>query len=203
MADFPVNPSASPAVIEGYPVLTTGYAVPYTEEEQSLTYPDLHRRVEVDKGLYTFTITIFGKPILKDAAENDMVIPDPDMSEAIIKSMLTDAYDVKIVDVGEFVKDYIDNYIVEGYEVNFIWIIRSEDEMLHYNDCNLNDIVNAVYRGSYKVLQPDTEDYHVSAKVERDQLLQKDTYELYVSTMSSFRTTQHYTYDPDLDQEIP
>ena len=210
MADFPSNPSKSPDMIQNYPLDPFGYARPATPEEidretdLGYTYPDLHRRIAVSQGLNTFTITIYGKPILKDKFENDLTIPDPDMSEAIVKTLITNAYDVKIVDVGEYVKDYIDDYIVDGYEVNFVWIVRSEDDVPQYADgYTLMDIINEVYRGSYKVLQPDTLDYHVSAKVERDQLLEKDTYQIYVSATGSFRTTQHYTYDPDMDQEVP
>lgn len=209
MADFPTSPTKSPDPVIGYPVETTGYAVPCEEElGQTVTYPDLHRRINVDQGLYTFTITIYGKPILKDKFENDLTIPDIATSESIIKEFITNVYDVQIVNVGEYVKDYIDSYIVEGYEVNFVWIVRSEDLSLQYAEgYNLNNIIDLVYRSTeadnHPVLQPDTLDYHVSAKIEREQLLKKDTYQLYVSTCNSFRTTQYYTYDSDLDQEIP
>ena len=66
-----------------------------------------------------------------------------------------------------------------------------------------SDIINEVYRGTTPVLQEDTGEYHISAKVEKDEYLEKATYEIFTSATSSFRTTQYYTYNADLNSEIP
>jgi hypothetical protein len=209
VADFPQIPTASPVAIPWYPTISNGYAKLATPEdiekdESGVTYPNLHRRIDVSLGLNTFFITVFGKPILKDAFENDLHIPNISDSEETIKSLITNAYDVEIVNVGDLVKDYITNYIVEGYEVNFIWVVRCKDEILHYADgYNLTDIINEVYRGTTPVLQEDTGEYHISAKVEEDEYLEKATYDIFTSATSSFRTTQYYTYNADLNSEIP
>ena len=209
MADFPQNPSGVPAPIIFYPLLSNGYAKLATQEdiekdESGITYPNLHRRIDVSLGLNTFIITVFGKPILKDSFETDLHIPDITSSEELVKSLITNAYDVVIVNIGELVKDYIFNWIVDGYEVQFVWVIRCQDDMLNYAEgYTLNDIIDAVYRGDNPILQTDTSEYHVSAKVEHTKELEKPTYELFTSATSSFRTAHHYTYDPNLNSEIP
>jgi len=60
-----------------------------------------------------------------------------------------------------------------------------------------------VYRGSIKILEDDTEKYRVFTKIETDGLLSKDTYTLLTSALSSFRVTEHHTYDENSNSEIP
>ena len=209
MADFPSNPSVSPNPIPGYPQVSNEYATVATPEdiakdEAGITYPNLHRRIDSELGLRTFVISIFGQPILKDSFNNDMVIPDPDMSEAIVYSLITNSYDVRIVDVGEYVKDYVIDWVTPGMEAKFMWIVRTEDNTLEYaSGYDLIDIVNAIYRDQVKILEPDTETYKVYTKIETDGLLSKDTYTLLTSTLSSFRVTEHHTHDESSNSEIP
>lgn len=209
MSDFPQNPTKSPDPIPGYPQVANGYATIATPEDiakddAGVTYPNLHRRIDESLGLRTFVISIFGQPILKDSFNNDMVIPDPDMSEGIVHSLITNSYDVRIIDVGEYVKDYVIDWVTEGMEAKFMWIVRTEDNTLEYaSGHDLIDIVNIVYRGSVKILEDDTEKYRVFTKIETDGLLSKDTYTLLTSALSSFRVTEHHTYDENSNSEIP
>ena len=174
MSDFPQNPTKSPDLIPGYPQVANGYATIATPEDiakddAGVTYPNLHRRIDESLGLRTFVISIFGQPILKDSFNNDMVIPDPDMSEGIVHSLITNSYDVRIIDVGEYVKDYVIDWVTEGMEAKFMWIVRTEDNTLEYaSGHDLIDIVNIVYRGSTKILEDDTEKYKVFTKIETD-----------------------------------
>lgn len=209
MADFPINPSSYPDTIPDYPQVSNGYAKPATPEDiekdvnwPNITYPNLHRRIDVSKGLRTFVISIFGQPILKDAQNNDMRIPDIFTSQDMIHSLITNSYDVLIVDVGDFVKDYVIDWVTEGFEAKFIWIVRTSDNTLEYDDgYTLMDIVDTIYRDHVKVLEPDTLNYKVFTKIETDGLLSKDTYTLLTSTLSSFRVTEHHTYSDDADPE--
>lgn len=209
MADFPSNPSVSPNLIPGYPQVSNGYATIATSEdiekdESGVTYPNLHRRIDIELGLRTFVISIFGQPILKDEFNNDMPISDPDMSEGIAHSLITNSYDVRIVDVGGYVKDYVIDWVTPGMEAKFMWIVRTEDNTLKYaSGYDLIDIVNEIYRGSVKILEPDTETYKVYTKIETDGLLSKDTYTLLTLTLSSYRVTQHHTHDENSNSEIP
>lgn len=209
MADFPSNPSVSPNPIPGYPQVSNGYATIATPEdiakdEAGITYPNLHRRIDDSLGLRTFVISIFGQPILKDSFNNDMLIPDPDNSEATVYSLITNSYDVKIVNVGDYVKDYVIDWVTPGMEAKFMWIVRTEDNTLEYaSGYDLIDIVNAIYRDQVQILEPDTETYKVYTKIETDGLLSKDTYTLLTSTLNSFRVTEHYTYDENSNSEIP
>lgn len=209
MSDFPQNPTKSPDPIPGYPQVANGYATIATPEDiakddAGVTYPNLHRRIDESLGLRTFVISIFGQPILKDSFNNDMVIPDPDMSESIVHSLITNSYDVRIIDVGEYVKDYVIDWVTEGMEAKFMWIVRTEDNTLEYaSGHDLIDIVNIVYRGSTKILEDDTEKYKVFTKIETDGLLSKDTYTLLTSALSSFRVTEYHTHDENSNSEIP
>lgn len=209
MADFPSNPSVSPNPIPVYPQISNGYATIATPEdiakdEAGITYPILHRRIDVELGLRTFVISIFGQPILKDEFNNDMVIPDLDMSEGIAHALITNSYDVRIVDVGGYVKDYVIDWVTPGMEAKFMWIVRTEDNTLEYaSGYDLIDIVNAIYRDQVQILEPDTETYKVYTKIETDGLLSKDTYTLLTSTLSSFRVTEHHTHDENSNSEIP
>lgn len=209
MADFPSNPSVSPDVIPGYPQVSNGYATVATPEdiakdETGITYPNLHRRIDDSLGLRTFVISIFGQPILKDEFNNDMVIPDPDMSEGIAHALITNSYDVRIVDVGGYVKDYVIDWVTPGMEAKFMWIVRTEDNKLEYaSGYDLIDIVNAIYRDQVQILEPDTETYKVYTRIETDGLLSKDTYTLLTSTLSSFRVTEYHTHDENSNSEIP
>ena len=209
MADFPSNPSVSPNPIPGYPQVSNGYATVATPEdvakdETGITYPNLHRRIDDSLGLRTFVISIFGQPVLKDSFNNDMVIPDPDNSEAMIYALITNSYDVRIVDVGEYVKDYVIDWVTPGMEAKFMWIVRTKDNTLEYaSGYDLIDIVNAIYRDQVHILEPDTETYKVYTKIETDGLLSKDTYTLLTSTLSSFRVTEYHTHDENSNSEIP
>ena len=209
MADFPSNPSVSPDQISGYPQVSNGYATVATPEdiakdESGITYPNLHRRIDDSLGLRTFVISIFGQPILKDSFNNDMPIPDPDMSEGIVHALITNSYDARIVDAGGYVKDYVIDWVTAGMEAKFMWIVRTEDNTLEYaSGYDLIDIVNEIYRGSVQILEPDTETYKVYTKIETDGLLSKDTYTLLTSTLSSFRVTEHHTHDDNSNSEIP
>ena len=209
LADFPSNPSISPDPIPGYPQVSNGYATIATPEdiakdENGITYPNLHRRIDVELGLRTFVISIFGQPILKDTFNNDMVIPDVETSETAIKNLITNSYDVKVMDVGEYVKDYVIDWVTPGMEAKFIWIVRTEDNTLEYaSGYDLIDIVNTIYRNQIPILEPDTESYKVYTKIETDGLLSKDTYTLLTATLNSFRVTQHHTHDENSNSEIP
>ena len=209
MADFPSNPSVSPDHILGYPQVSNGYATIATPEdiakdESGITYPNLHRRIDVELGLRTCVISIFGQPILKDEFNNDMVIPDLDMSEGIAHALITNSYDVRIVDVGGYVKDYVIDWVTPGMEAKFMWIVRTEDNTLEYaSGYDLIDIVNAIYRDQVQILEPDTETYKVYTKIETDGLLSKDTYTLLTSTLNSYRVTEYHTHDENSNSEIP
>lgn len=209
MADFPSNPSVSPNPIPVYPQISNGYATIATPEdiakdEAGITYPNLHRRIDVELGLRTFVISIFGQPILKDEFNNDTVIPDLDMSEGIAHALITNSYDVRIVDVGGYVKDYVIDWVTPGMEAKFMWIVRTEDNTLEYaSGYDLIDIVNAIYRDQVQILEPDTETYKVYTKIETDGLLSKDTYTLLTSTLSSFRVAEYHTHDENSNSEIP
>jgi hypothetical protein len=192
-----------------YPQVSNGYATVATPEdiakdETGITYPNLHRRIDDSLGLRTFVISIFGQPILKDEFNNDTVIPDPDMSEAIAHALITNSYDVRIVDVGGYVKDYVIDWVTPGMEAKFMWIVRTEDNTLEYaSGYDLIGIVNAIYRDQVQILEPDTETYKVYTRIETDGLLSKDTYTLLTSTLSSFRVTEYHTHDENSNSEIP
>lgn len=207
MADFPQNPTKQPDPVEGYPVETTGYAQPATAEdiekdESGVTYPNLHRRIDRDAGLYSYRISVLGMPILTDEQGNSISIPDIETSKEIIHSLITNSYDVAIITSGSLVKDYVVDYITD--EVKFMWVIRSEDTELQFAEgYDLVSIANEVYRGSDPIIQPDTDEYKMNVNLEVYYPIEKDSYELYVSATNSFRTTSHHTYDPNLNSEIP
>ena len=209
MADFPQNPTKQPDPIPGYPLVSNGYAKPATPEdiakdESGVTYPNLHRRIVDSLGLHTFTVSIFGQPILKDDLGNNVKIPDIATSTNIIDSLIANAYDVKIVDVGEYVKDYVIDWVTEDYQAKFVWVIRSEDDELEcVLDYTLNDIADEVYRGVDRVLAGYPGDNKIVVTTQYDGLLSKDTYKLFTSTLSSFRTTEHHTHDENSNSEIP
>lgn len=210
--EFTVAPAVGDLVVtyhSGYPQVSNGYAKLATPEdiekdESGVTYPNLHRRIDDSLGLHTFIVSVFGKPILTDEFGNDIKIPDISMTKTIIESLIANEYDVQIVNVGDYVKDYVINWIPEEYQAKFIWVIRSESDTLDcVLDYTLNDIADEVYRGATKVLEGYPGDDDIIVTVQYDGLLSKDTYTLFTSTLSSFRTTEHHTHDENSNSEIP
>lgn len=191
-----------------FPQTATGYIKPATDEDlvidaSGVTYPNLHRRIDESKGLYVSRIVILGMPILYDDSGLDNTLPDNDSVRTTIKEHITNAYDVKLITLGNYVKDYIVDYITG--ECKFMWIIRTSEKEIQYSDgYDMLKIVDEVYRDpSHPILQPNTLDYQVSAQIDASKLLCKDTYNIYATATSSFRTTEHHTHDENSNSEIP
>ncbi len=189
------------------PQNANGYAKLATEEdieadESGITYPNLHRRIDDSLGLYTFRVIVLGLPILTDEYGNPQLIPDIEISKELIHSLVTNSYDVQIIQDGNNVSDYIVDFITG--EVKFMWVIRSADiELTFAEGYDLVKVADEVYRGNDKIIQDDTEEYQMSAKLEVYIPEEKDTYTLLTSTYSSFRTTEHHTHNENSNSEIP